>query len=151
MTIPGEVRASEVRAVLDRATASGALGRSDQLARFLRFVVEETLAGRAHQLKEYRIGVEALGRGARFDPTVDSVVRVQARQLRFKLHEYFIGEGAHELVVIELPKGSYVPVFSIRASSAGSDHAASVTARDGPGTVEGPGAFPSHRRARARL
>jgi hypothetical protein len=73
----------EIRDTLERIAASAAFSRSDQLARFLRFVVDETLAGRGHLLKEYTIGVEALGRPSRFDPTTDSGVRVAARQLRF--------------------------------------------------------------------
>jgi TolB-like protein len=101
-----------VRATVERAVVSGAFGKSEQLVRFLRFIVEETLAGRDDRLKEYTIAVEALGRSAKFDPTSDSVVRVQARQLRFKLAEYFSGEGRSDPIRIELPKGSYVPIFS---------------------------------------
>ena len=115
--LPGELKPEDVRAAVERAAASTGLGRSDQLVRFLRFVVDETLAGRGHLLKEYTIGVTALGRPPRFDPAADSVVRVQARQLRFKLGEYFAGEGRDEPVVIELPKGSYVPLFSTRAAT----------------------------------
>lgn len=118
MSISNSVDVDTVWAVVDRAVASRALGRSEQLVRFLRFIVAETLAGRGDRLKEYTIGVEALGRSAKFDPTADSVVRVQARQLRFKLAEYFAGEGRSDPLRIELPKGSYVPVFSPPPASA---------------------------------
>ena len=104
----------EVRAALERAARSSALAGSDQLVRFLRLVVDETLAGRGELLKEYTIAVSALGRPSGFDPKSDSVVRVQARQLRFKLNEYFTGEGRNEPVMIDLPKGSYAPVFRRR-------------------------------------
>jgi hypothetical protein len=62
LAVPAEPRPEDVRATLERAVASAALGRSEQLGRFLRFVVDETLSGRGHLLKEYTIGVEALGR-----------------------------------------------------------------------------------------
>ena len=119
---PGNVRSRgvdpvDVETVVNRIAASATLGRSEQLVRFLRFVVAEALAGRGHLLKEYTIGVEALGRPVKFDPTTDSVVRVQARQLRFKLAEYAAAEGTGDPLRIELPKGSYAPVFIARLAS----------------------------------
>src|SRR5215472_12500222 len=90
---PGEIDAGEVHRLVDQIGASASFARSEQLNRFLRFVVEETLAGRGDLLKEYRIAVEGLGKSTRFDPSVDSVVRVQARQLRYKLDAFFRDEG----------------------------------------------------------
>lgn len=116
--LPDGLGRADVETVLDRIAASATLGRSEQLVRFLRFVAAETLAGRGHLLKEYTIGVEALGRPVKFDPTTDSVVRVQARQLRFKLAEYASTEGAADALRIELPKGSYAPVFVARPRAA---------------------------------
>lgn len=128
--LPDGVLPDDVRAVVERAAASATLGRSDQLVRFLRFVVDETLAGRGHLLKEYTIGVEALGRPTKFDPAADSVVRVQARQLRFKLAEYATGEGASDAVRIVLPKGTYAPLFlaPARAAEAEPGHEGAETA-----------------------
>jgi len=110
----------------DPAAISDALARvvatafpgSPQLARFLTFVVSEALAGRGDQLKEHTIAVGAFAQPVTFDPSTDSRVRVAARQLRFKLAEYYGGAGADDALVIELPKGRYVPVFSTRAPSA---------------------------------
>lgn len=126
LRLPDGVSVDDVYAVVARATASTTLGRSEQLVRFLRFVVDETLAGRGHLLKEYTIGVEALGRPARFDPAADSVVRVQARQLRFKLEEYARGEGQSDPLYIELPKGSYIPAFVARTSAASAEGSVDV-------------------------
>jgi tetratricopeptide (TPR) repeat protein len=42
-------------------------------------------------------------------------VRVQARQLRFKLREYYAGPGSAEQVRFDLPKGSYLPAFHLQA------------------------------------
>jgi hypothetical protein len=101
----------EVRAALARLIASGALGKSGQLAHFLTYVVEETLAGRAERIKAYTIAVDALGRDARFDPQADPIVRVEAGRLRRALESYYATAGRDEPIVIELPRGSYIPVF----------------------------------------
>jgi serine/threonine-protein kinase len=79
------------------------------MSRFLRFVVERVLTGRAGELKEYAIGVEVFDRRPDYDPRVDPVVRVEARRLRSKLETYY--EQAPDELRIQLPKGSYVPVF----------------------------------------
>jgi serine/threonine-protein kinase len=79
------------------------------MIRFLRFTVEELLAGRACRLKEYVIGVEVFDRGDSFDPRVDPIVRVEARRLRSKLCDYYEREGRLETLRIEFPKGGYVP------------------------------------------
>jgi TolB-like protein len=111
VTPPPDPRA--IREALERIVAT-ALQGSPQLARFLTFVVGEALAGRGEQLKEHTIAVGAFGQAPTFDPATDARVRVAARQLRFKLAEYYGGAGAHDAIVIELPKGRYVPAFSAR-------------------------------------
>src|SRR5512132_65375 len=63
-----------------------------------------------HALKESVLAHELYGKGTDFDGGTDPVVRVDARRLRDKLREYY--EGRSDPVVISLPKGSYVPVFS---------------------------------------
>ena len=69
------------------------------------------MAGRSEKLKEYSIGVEVFDRETSFDPRTDPIVRVQARRLRARLTRYYEEEGRHEEIRIELPKGSYAPVF----------------------------------------
>ena len=102
---------AEVRAALARLIASPALGKSGQLAHFLTYVVEETLAGRAERIKAYTIAVDALGRDARFDPQSDPIVRVEAGRLRRALESYYDTAGRDEPIIIELPRGSYIPKF----------------------------------------
>ena len=63
---------------LDRILASARFVHSERLSRFLRYTVEQTMAGHAEQLKEYPIGVEVFGRKDSFDPRIDAIVRVQA-------------------------------------------------------------------------
>ena len=100
-----------VREELAKIVASTPFHRGEKLCRFLRYVVEETLAGRPESLKEYNIGVVVYERRADYETRVDSTVRVEASRLRTKLIEYYAGEGAGSGVRIELPKGSYVPRF----------------------------------------
>ena len=111
-------RGEAVRQQLDRIAASPQLQASASLVRFLTFTVEETLAGRGDQLKEYLIGVEVFHRGADFDPRIDPIVRVQARKLRDRLAEFYAGPGARDAIQIEMPKGAYVPVIRPRSSEA---------------------------------
>jgi TolB-like protein len=100
-----------VHVELEKILGSEVFVHSRRLSRFLRFVVEWDLTQRAEQLKEYIIGVEVFDRGFDFDPRLDSVVRTEARRLRSKLREYYQTSGKDDLVRIEIPKGSYVPVF----------------------------------------
>src|SRR5262249_6400018 len=105
------VQAEAVREHLERALTGDVFGHSDRLKRLLRFVVEQTLEGKGDKLKEYTLGLEVFDRAPGFDPRVDSIVRVQASKLRDKLSEYYETEGRGEPVRIELPRGSYMPVF----------------------------------------
>ena len=100
---------SAVRAQLDSILASAVFSRSPHLRRFLSFIVEQTLAGQGHTLKESVIAHELYGKGTDFDGGTDPVVRVDARRLRDKLREFY--EGRSDPVVISLPKGRYVPLF----------------------------------------
>jgi eukaryotic-like serine/threonine-protein kinase len=100
-----------VKEELDRVLSSKAFADSERHRRFLRFVVDQTLDGRASEIKESVIGVEALGRNGSFDPKADPIVRVEAGRLRARLSSYYETEGKGDLVRIELPKGGYVPEF----------------------------------------
>jgi tetratricopeptide (TPR) repeat protein len=111
------VASAEVRSQLDRILSSRAFVQSHRIRRFLQFVVEESLLGKPERLKEYLIGVEVFDRRDAFDPRVDSIVRVEARRLRYKLDEYYRAEGRHDAVRIILRKGSYVPAFEHRTGN----------------------------------
>lgn len=112
MTVPDE---QQIRAQLGHMLGSAALRDAQRSCRLLRFLVEETLAGRASQLKEFTLGADALERGPAFDPRVDPIARVEASRLRARIAGYYAGEGAGDPVYIGLPKGSYVPRFEYRA------------------------------------
>lgn len=98
-----------VRKQLRHLLAHPAFSGAPRLSSLLRYIVEETLAGRGKQLKEYTLGVAVLGRGSHFDPRLDSIVRVQASKLRARLAAYYKDAGANESILIELPSGSYEP------------------------------------------
>ena len=85
--------ADDVRHQLDRLLASSGFANAGRMSRFLKFVVEKTLAGESERLKEYVIGIEVFDRDASYDPRLDSIVRVEAARLRTKLAEYYAGEG----------------------------------------------------------
>jgi tetratricopeptide (TPR) repeat protein len=104
----------ECRAALASVLASPPFQASPQLAAFLRFVVEATLSGQSDRIKGYTIGIEALGRTPDFDPQSDPIVRVEAGRLRRALDAYYAVKGAADPVVIALPVGSYVPLFTRR-------------------------------------
>jgi tetratricopeptide (TPR) repeat protein len=113
------VPAAEIRAQLDLILRSRAFIQSHRIRRFLQFVVEESLLGQPHRLKEYLIGLEVFDRREAFDPRVDSIVRVEARRLRYKLEEYYRSEGREDIVRIVLRKGSYIPMFEYRGAAGG--------------------------------
>ncbi len=99
------------REELDWILSSGALGRSTNLTRMLTFICERHFEGRADEITEYRVAVEALGRRSDFDPHTDTIVRVTTHLLRKRLHEIYQGEGAGRPIQIVIPAGNYVPSF----------------------------------------
>jgi len=116
----------EVLEALERVRRSQTLSGSEKLVQFLSFVVETTLSGNARHLKETIIGVSVFGRTPDYDPKSDSVVRSQAWRLRSKLNEYYQGEGADDPLIIDIPRGCYVPVFARRDPLAGTSEIAAV-------------------------
>jgi hypothetical protein len=105
---------SEVWKALDRIGKSRTLRRAEKLARLLHFLVETTLRGNAHYLKETTIGVSVFGRPPYYDPKTDTIVRSQAWRLRAKLRDYYATEGAQDSVIIDIVKGQYAATFSLR-------------------------------------
>lgn len=79
---------------------------------FLRFVVEQTLAGNARHLKGFTIARAVFGRDETFDAAHDPVVRIQAGRLRRAIERYYLVAGRNDPIRIDIPKGAYVPAFS---------------------------------------
>jgi len=108
---PNTVPDAQVRQQLCRVLDSDMFRKSPQMERFLKLVVERSLLGRPEELKEYVLGRDVFNRGEDYDPRADSIVRVEAQRLRRKLREYYESHGSADLVLIDLPAGSYVAVF----------------------------------------
>jgi hypothetical protein len=104
----------EILSALDRIRKSHAMRSCDRLVQLLTFVVEATLKGEASNLKETTIGVFVFGRRPDYNPKVDTIVRSQAWRLRGKLKTYYASEGSWDPLIIDLPRGRYVPVFRLR-------------------------------------
>lgn len=106
-----ELTDEAIQTELDRILASAKFARSRRLRSLLRFTVTQTLQGNAGTLKEYVIGTEVLEKPDTYDPRNDSLVRVLANRLRGKLKEYYSNGGSNDPLVIDFPKGRYVPQF----------------------------------------
>jgi TolB-like protein len=109
--------ADEIKAALGRILSSAGFGLAGRSSAFLRFVVEESFAGRGNRLKGYSIARAVFGKPADFDAQSDPLVRVEAGRLRRRLAAYYSSEGRYEPFRIELPRGSYAPVFEPRPAS----------------------------------
>jgi len=107
--------AAEVRAQLERVVSSSRFTSAPGATRLLRFLVEETLSGRGEQLKEFTLATGVFGRDASFDPKLDPAIRVEASRLRQRLEHYYLTLGRNDPVLIDLPRGAYVPHFSRNA------------------------------------
>src|SRR5713101_5821667 len=94
-------------AQVDRILQSDTFRSSDALRRLLRFLAEKTASGEADQLKEYSVGIDALGKSPEYDPRHASSVRIQVSRLRQKLAEYYRTEGKADTHIVELPKGRF--------------------------------------------
>jgi TolB-like protein len=122
----------QIRDHLQNVLSAPSFADSIVLTRFLTFIVNETLEGRSHELKEYTIAIDALKKGADFNPQIDSIVRIHAGRLRRALKEFYYEEGAAEEIQIVVKKGSYIPTFVkntgyAQADGTVSDRAAHLT------------------------
>jgi hypothetical protein len=102
---------ADIRAAVEKIAASEQFRSAPQLVAFLRFVVDMEISGRGDRIKAYTIAVEALGRGEDFDPQRQPIVRVEAGRLRRTLEAYYAGPGRGDIVIIDVPRGGYVPTF----------------------------------------
>ncbi|WP_409433636.1 hypothetical protein ACJ3XI_03765 [Litorimonas sp. RW-G-Af-16] len=104
---------------LDRLKSHDLLKDTTRMKRFLDYIVTETLEGRSHLLKGYTVGLEVFDRPDDFDPQADTIVRVQAGQLRRRLDLIYGSDEKPTDVRILVPKGRYAPVFEMRSDIAG--------------------------------
>ena len=100
--------------VVQRVAASASFQRSPRLRELLLYICERAIQNRPEDLREQLIGRGVFGRKADYNPAEDNIVRVEIRQLRKRLDEYFATEGKDEPNVVLIPKGAYVPVLEPR-------------------------------------
>jgi hypothetical protein len=109
--IPREPRAEEVREQLDRLLANPFFSHSKRFPTFLRFVVDQTLAGEQENIKERTLGIEIFGRDAEYDTAADPIVRVTAAEIRKRVAQYYQDPTHDQELRIAIPSGSYIPQF----------------------------------------
>ena len=109
-----EQEESRIRDQLITVLESPLFAHAERLGRFLKYVVDETLCGRADRLNQYAIATDVFDRDETFDPAIDAIVRVEAGRLRSKLLEYYADLGSDDPIRIELPKRSYDATFQHR-------------------------------------
>jgi hypothetical protein len=106
-----ESERAQVMEQLERLLAHPSFQSSKRYPRFLRYVVEQTLAGNDEQLKERWLGVEVFERTPDYDTNQDPVVRLSAGEVRKRLALYYQLPEHRDELVIGLNAGSYVPCF----------------------------------------
>lgn len=106
-----DILADERWQLVQRIVSSPPFQKSTRLRQLLEHVTERTIHGRAHELTEQQIGSTLFRKPSGYSSLEDSSVRVHARQLRLKLHEYFDEEGRNEALILSIPRGSYTPIF----------------------------------------
>jgi hypothetical protein len=109
--ISTEVTEKEIREQLERVLSSVPFRHSKRHPRFLRFVVESFLVGKAGEIKERVIGIEVFDRVADYDLASDPIVRVAAGEIRKRLAQYYLDDARSAELRFELPSGTYVPTF----------------------------------------
>lgn len=129
-----------VREQLERLLQSDDFRASPRLRNILAYIVEETLQGRSGDLKAFSIAVDVLGRGEKFDPSTDPIVRVELGKLRRQLELFYILNPASP-VRISIPKGGYAPVFHYESSRGGHNDEEITEDKEKRSTTKSNGSF----------
>ena len=117
LPVEERVDPDDIRTELERVLSSSTFARSERARGMLRYIVEQDLDGKGDLLKGFTIAQDVFGKSDDFDPAMDAVVRVQAGRLRDQLSGYYEAEGANNPVQIKIPRGTYVPVYTLKADN----------------------------------
>src|ERR1044071_1808933 len=109
------------RLQIQRIISSKAFKTSEVHRNLFNYLADKSLAGEAHNLKEYTVGLDVFGKPASYDPRQESVVRMHVGRLRQKLAEYYRTDGADDPVIVDLPKGGFALTFEARPTPEPSD------------------------------
>jgi hypothetical protein len=110
---------NEVRRYLEKILASKVFANAPRAQQFLRFVIEEALAGRAGEIKEPVVAARVFNLGGDFDRRRNSIVRAEATHLRRRLRDYYMSAGSSDSVIIDLPPRGYMPFIRTSATGGG--------------------------------
>lgn len=114
---PENISADSIRNQLQRILVSPEFTATESQRKFLKFVVLETLSGNSDEIKGFTVATCVFGRGDDFDQGIDPIVSIQANKLRRALERYYLVAGHSDPVYIDIPKGTYVPVFARQSPS----------------------------------
>jgi hypothetical protein len=106
------IEPNEVKQTLARILSSKYFVNAHQKKKFLRLICDFYLEGRAQELNEHILGYDVFGRDSNYNPSDDPIVRVLAYEIRKKLEAYYAHEGAEDPIRMDVPIGSYQPVFT---------------------------------------
>lgn len=109
-----ELTSEEKRAQLTRIIYSAELQNSPMLQKLLEFLAKSGTDGSASDITEWLIATTVFGRPKEFDAATDTTVRTSVYRLRAKLREYYAGNGKNDPIVVEIPKGHHIPIFTKR-------------------------------------
>jgi adenylate cyclase len=102
---------SKINEQMDKILNSPEFRSTEAQRSLLKYVVKKSLAGRGDEIKGYALATEVFGRGEDFDQSIDPVVSIHANKLRRALERYYLVAGQTDSIRIDIPKGTYVPIF----------------------------------------
>jgi hypothetical protein len=140
-----------VRDQLDRLLVHPLFANSKRYPALLAYAIEQTLLGNAGDLKERSIGIEVFGRSPSYDANADPVVRITAGEVRKRLSQYYYDSAHSGELVIELPIGSYVPVFRSADQATEPEPLSVLPGPTDPSVPLAPSDEPLPRRSRLRF
>ncbi len=109
-----EISAAERWELIERILNSRELKRSLRLRDLLSYLGKQSIHDGIRILHEQEIGEAVFGRSTDYDTSLDNIVRVNVTELRKRISQYYEGDGAGETILVEIPRGAYIPVFSRR-------------------------------------
>src|ERR1044072_1808072 len=110
--VSANVEPDEVSLARERLLRSKYFVNAHKKQKFVRLICDYYLEGRAQELNEHILGYDVFGRDNSYNPSNDPIVRVFAHEIRKKLESYYANEGANDSIRLEIPAGSYQPVFT---------------------------------------
>ncbi|MEM7470256.1 MAG: hypothetical protein AAF340_02820 [Pseudomonadota bacterium] len=118
MVAPAKFNEEDIDLYVDRIEASGVLGKSKRRLRLLSHLIRAEVLGEGENLKAYSIGLDVFGKGDDFDPSADSIVRVEMGRLRNALTLFEASDYADTAIKVTIPVGTYRPEVTRRETGA---------------------------------